>query len=83
MQSTLTSLVEPCWANADFTLIDCKITTSQFGSEVLPFTAAKNDVAAHGRAIFESIARGDYGAIAPYVAPPPPVQPTVVGAQTL
>ena len=83
MQSTLTSLVEPCWANADFTLIDCKITTSQFGSEVLPFTAAKNDVAAHGRAIFESIARGDYGAIAPYVAPPLPVQPTVVGAQTL
>jgi hypothetical protein len=86
MQATLTSLSSPRWSNAEHTAIDCTITTSQFGDEVLPFTAAQNDVEAHGRGIFADIVAGNYGPIAEYVAPPTPknvVQPTVVGAQTL
>lgn len=83
MQATLTSLTNPRWANAEQTMIDCEITTSQFGSEVLPFTAAQNDVEAHGRAIFASIVAGQYGSIGEYVPPPEPVQPAVQGAQTL
>ena len=86
MQATLTSLSNPRWSNAEHTAIDCEITTSQFGEEVLPFTAAQNDIEAHGRAIFDDIVAGAYGSIAEYVAPPAPkdvVQPTVVGAQTL
>ena len=83
MQATLTSLTNPVWANAEHTLIDCLITTSQFGAEVLPFTANPNDVEPHGRAIFADIVAGAYGAIGEYVAPPEPVQPTTTGSQTL
>ena len=83
MQATLTSLINPVWVNAEHTKIDCLITTSQFGAEVLPFTADQNDVAAHGRAIFADLVAGKYGAIAEYVAPPEPVQPVTTGSQTL
>lgn len=83
MQSILTSLTNPVWSNAEHTTIDCEITTSQFGPEVLPFTASPNDVEPHGRAIFADIIAGKYGPIAEYVAPPEPVQPVTEGAQTL
>lgn len=72
MESILTSISNFRWSNAEHTAIDCNITTSQFGDEVLPFTADQNDVEAHGRAIFSDIISGLYGPIAEYVAPPPP-----------
>lgn len=83
MQTTLTSVSSPRWSNPEHTTIDCDITTSQFGAEVLPFTASPNDVEPHGRGIFADIVAGKYGAIAEYVAPPEPVQPAVDGTQTL
>lgn len=86
MQSTLTSLANPRWVNAEHTLIDCEITTSQFVDEILPFTASLQDVEPHGRAIFQDLIDGKYGPIAEYVPPPEPIpveQPTVEGAQTL
>jgi hypothetical protein len=76
MQAFLTSLANPRWANAEHTLIDCEITTSQFGDEVLPFTANVNDVEAHGRAIFADVLAGAYGDIAEYVPPPPMIEST-------
>lgn len=66
MQTSLTSLSNPRWADAEQTMIDCEITTSQFGDEVLPFTASANDVEAHGRAIFADIVDGKYGPIAEF-----------------
>jgi hypothetical protein len=66
MQAALTSLANPRWANAEQTAIDCEITTSQFGDEVLPFTASANDCEAHGRAIFADIVSGKYGPIAEF-----------------
>jgi hypothetical protein len=83
MQAKLTSLKNPVWINAEQTAIDCRITTSQFGTEELPFTANKNDVEPHGRAIFNDIVALKYGPISAYVAPPKPEQPAVAGAQTL
>jgi hypothetical protein len=74
MQSKLTSLGNPRWVNSEHTAIDCEITTSQFGDEVLPFTASENDVEPHGRALFASIVAGDFGPIAEYVPPPEPRQ---------
>lgn len=71
MQAQLTSLTNPRWADEAHTMIDCEITTSQFGNEVLPFTANQNDCEAHGRGIFADIVAGVYGAIAEYVPPPP------------
>jgi hypothetical protein len=76
MEAILTSLINPRWANAEQTLVDCEITTSQFGDEVLPFTASVNDVAPHGRAIFADLVAGKYGPIAEYVPPPPVEEPT-------
>ena len=83
MQSKLTSVSNPQWGNAEHTFINCEITTSQFGEEVLPFTASPDDCEPHGRAIFVDIVAGNYGPIAEYVAPPEPVQPVTEGAQTL
>lgn len=89
MQVTITSVANPQWANAEHTAIDCSITTTSFGNQVLPFTADQNDVEEHGRALFAAIQAGDYGSIAEYVPPPEPVistpeeQPSVEGAQTL
>jgi hypothetical protein len=85
METTLTSLTNPVWANAAHTTINCFITTSQFGEEIMPFSADQNDVEAHGRAIFADIVAGAYGAIGEYVAPPNPEenQPTTTGSQTL
>jgi hypothetical protein len=74
MQALLTSLKNPVWANVEHTLIDCVITTSQFGDEELPFTADPKDVEPHGRALFERIVAGEFGPIGEYVPPPP--QPT-------
>lgn len=79
MQAVLTSVSNPRWANAEQTTIDCEITTSQFGDEVLPFTANMHDVEPHGRAIFADIAAGKYGQIGEYVPPvvsSPPTPPS-------
>ncbi len=75
MQATLTSVSSPVWADEANTIINCIITTSQFGNEQLPFTASPNDVEAHGRAIFADLVAGAYGPIAAYV-PPPVLQQT-------
>ena len=64
MQAVLTSVANPRWANAEQTVIDCEITTSQFGVEILPFSADANDVEPHGRAIFADLVAGKYGPIA-------------------
>lgn len=66
MQAILTSLSNPRWSNVEKTMIDCEITTSQLGDEVLPFTASQNDCEPHGRAIFADIVSGKYGSIAEF-----------------
>jgi hypothetical protein len=81
MQTQLTSVKNACWVNAEHTLINCEITTSQFGDEILPFTANPNDCEAHGRAIFADIVAGVYGEIAEYV--PPPVEKLIDAATTV
>jgi hypothetical protein len=78
MQAMLTSLKTPVWANAEHTLIDCVITTSQFGDEKLPFTASSIDVEAHGRALFERIVAGEFGPIGKYVEPIIPTPPAEI-----
>lgn len=76
MKSKLTSLFNPRWVNTEHTMIDCEITTSQFGNEVLPFTASIDDPESHGRTIFADIIAGTYGQIAEYIPPPEPENKT-------
>lgn len=65
MQTILTEVTNPVWVDVNQTRINCQIKTSQFGDEVLPFTADKNDVEAHGRQIFADLVAGKYGVISP------------------
>jgi hypothetical protein len=74
MQFTLNSLSNPRWVDAEQTMIDCEITTSQFEDEILPFTASAEDCEPHGRLIFTDIINGKYGDIAEYI---PVVQPEI------
>ena len=78
MQSQLTSVRAPRWGNPEHTFIECDITTSQFGAEVLPFTARPDDVEPHGRELFQKIVAGEYGPIAEY-QPPAADEPTNQG----
>ncbi len=80
MNAILTSLIDPKWANVEKTIINCKITTSQFGDEILPFSANMNDVEIHGRKIFADIASGKYGLIGDYE--PLPEQSDTINSAT-
>lgn len=62
---------DPVWANAEHTMIDLTVKFSHINEE-LPFTANQNDCEAHGRAIFEAAADGEFGPVAEYVPPPEP-----------
>lgn len=50
--------------------IDLEIEHPTFGW--IPFTASPDDTEAHGRELYAQAVAGDFGPIAPYVAPPPP-----------
>ena len=76
MQTILKSLTNPRWSNAEQTMIDCEITTSQFGDEALPFTASAIDTEAHGQEIFADLVAGKYGPIAEYLPPTPTPTPS-------
>jgi hypothetical protein len=69
----------PVWANAEHTMIDLTVKWDAIDEE-LPFSASPNDCEAHGRAIFESAAAGQYGVVGEYVAPPNPT-PEQIKAQ--
>ena len=56
----------PRWVNAEHTMIDMIIKWDRFPEE-LPFAATPTDVEAHGRAIFEAAAAGQFGEVAEYV----------------
>lgn len=68
MQTILTSLKNPVWIDKEHTAINCQITTSQFGDEILPFTASPNDSEEHGRIIFNNLIDGKYGPISEFKA---------------
>ena len=61
----------PKWINADHTLIDLEIEHPRYG--LIPFTASQTDTEKSGREIFERAANGEFGTVADYVQPPPPV----------
>lgn len=66
----------PVWATLGNTSINLTVKFSAFGFEV-PFSASPQDSELHGRQIFSRAVAGEFGPIAPYVAPVP-VIPTVV-----
>lgn len=65
----------PKQANSAGTLIDFDVTFDGIGT--VQYTASPEDSTEYGRALYASAIAGEFGAIAPYVAPPA-VIPSVV-----
>ena len=59
------------YANAEGTSIDMSAIFEEHDGTTLPFTASASDIEPHGRGIFERAKIGEFGPIAPYVAPAP------------
>ena len=79
----LVSASNPFFSNEAQTTIDFLVVFEQYPNEVMPFTASPDDVEPHGREIYARAVAGEFGVVAPYVAPVSANQPLVQGAQTL
>lgn len=75
MSDFYSQVKNPIWANAEHTMINCEVIFNHFPDEWLPFTADPTDVMEYSKTIFDECVAGEYGEIAEYVAPPPPVAP--------
>lgn len=80
MALTFSSVTNPAYANAENSFIDCVVMFDGFATEV-EFTASASDVEGHSREIFARAVAGDFGPVAPYVEPSPPVPESVTPAQ--
>ena len=82
---TLQYAKNPIWNNEEHTSIYITVKWEEFAEE-LPFGACSFDSEAHGRDLFERAKVGEFGEVAPYVAPIIPsidFDPTSTGTQTL
>lgn len=78
------------WCDAEHTIFECVVKYEEFNEEHLSAINA-TDPYAHIQEIWTKANAGEYGEIAEYVPPPPPVikpapkeeQPTTQGTQTL
>lgn len=71
------------YANPEGTLVTADVFFSHIG-EVVPFTASPGDSERHGREIFAKAKAGEYGAVAPYIAPvSKPAKPVTLSAEKL
>jgi hypothetical protein len=76
-----TQVLNPIWANAEHTAINCDVDFDDLREELVPFTAVASGDYEHSHQIFAECVAGNYGEIAEYVAPPvpeyiPPPAPT-------
>ena len=79
---TIQSATNPVYANSEGTNITLQVKFEEF-EEVMPFGATSYDSMSYGVELYNRAVVGEFGPIAPYVAPPEPVQPITQGAQTL
>ncbi|MDR1311572.1 MAG: hypothetical protein LBK01_06855 [Burkholderiaceae bacterium] len=66
------NVTNPEWVNAEKTLLNVLVKFSEI-DEVVPFTASPDDSEEHGREIFQKATTGEYGEIAEYIPPSPPL----------
>lgn len=74
---TIISVSNPIYSNPENTSINVQIEFKEM-TGLQPFTAMANDPEIHGAQLFKDLMSGKYGAISPYVEPPPTVWPTMV-----
>lgn len=73
---------DPVWNDADHVTVLLTVKFEEYNEE-FPFTAAPYDVMPYGVDLCNRAKAGEFGEIAPYVAPPEITQPISQGAQTL
>ena len=64
------NVTNPKWANAEHTVIDCRVMSEQHGE--IPFSAVASGDYPHTHEIFERCVAGEFGVIAEYEPPAPP-----------
>ena len=69
---------DPVWNNEKHTAIHLIVKFLEIPEE-LPFLATPDDPMPYGVELFNNAVAGNYGTVAPYVPPPPLVQPTTTG----
>ena len=79
---TLEYAKDPVWASNDGQSIQLTVKWAEFNEEH-PFGATSYDPMPHGVDLYNRAKAGEFGEIAPYVAPPEPEQPQTQGSQTL
>lgn len=70
--STVEDVKNPVYADDTGQAINCDVKFDTV-PVYLPFTATSYDPEPHGREIYNQLIAGDWGPIAPYVPPEPPV----------
>jgi hypothetical protein len=73
---------DPIYASEDGNCIQLTVKWEEFNEE-MPFGATTFDYHDHGRELHARAAAGEFGPIAPFVAPVRPTQPSTTGSQTL
>lgn len=67
-----TKVLNPTWANAEHTALNCDVDFDDLREEYVPFTAVASGDYDHSHQIFAECVAGNYGAIAEYIEPPVP-----------
>jgi hypothetical protein len=82
---TLEYAKDPVWNNEDGTAIHLTVKWVEFNEE-MPFGATSYDPESYGVDLYNRAKAGEFGKVAPYVAPIIPAidfQPTSTGTQTI
>jgi hypothetical protein len=64
-----TKVLNPTWANAEHTTINCDVDFDDLNEALVPFAANASGDYEHSHKIFAECVEGKYGSIAEYVAP--------------
>ena len=81
---TLKEAKTPVYGNYEETIVNIEVLFEEFNGQWLPFTATSTDPESYGVDIYNRAKAGEFGAIAPYSAPPATQpQPQTQGSQTL
>lgn len=72
----------PVYGNAEGTNIQLIVKWAEFNEE-MPFGATSYDSMPHGVDLYNRAKAGEFGVVAPYVAPVVQDQPTTTGSQDL
>jgi hypothetical protein len=79
---TLQYAKDPFWNSNDGQSIHLTVKWEEFNEEH-PFNATSYDNMPHGVDLYNRAKAGEFGEVAPYVAPETQAQPNTTGSQTL